>query len=44
MHYYLRNRIIDKDLCVACGMSSGEGECVQGFGGKVWRKETTWNT
>jgi hypothetical protein len=27
MHYYLPNRIIERELCVVCGTSSEEGEC-----------------
>ena len=41
--YYLGNRIKEKEPCAACGMSSGEGECVQCFGGKAWKKETALN-
>jgi hypothetical protein len=28
----------------ACGTYAGEEECVQGFGGETYRKETTWIT
>jgi hypothetical protein len=27
-----------------CSAYAGEERCIQGFGEKTWRKETTWKT
>jgi hypothetical protein len=32
------------DMGRACDTYEGEEMCVQGFGEKTWRKETTWKT
>jgi hypothetical protein len=31
-------------MAEACGMSGEQDTCTTGFGGKTWKKETTWKT
>jgi len=41
---YLDDQIKKNEMDGACSTYGGEERCIQGFGGKTWRKETTWET
>ena len=42
--YYAGDQIEKNEMGGACSTYGGEERCIQGFGGKTQRKETTWKT
>ena len=40
--YYSGHQIKITQLGKTCSMYGGEERCIQGFGGEIWGKETTW--
>jgi len=42
--YYLGVQIEKNEIGGACSTYGGEERCIQGVGGKIGRRETTWKT
>jgi hypothetical protein len=42
--YCLGDQVEKNEMGGACSKYGGEKRCIQGFGGKIWGKETMWKT